>query len=58
MSVREKLPVGDRVSTSDPVLEVDGGLPAGRHLIELVVESEAGTQSQPVRLRLQVKEKS
>jgi hypothetical protein len=38
---------GRPVETDAPTVEVDGGLPPGRHRFELVVEDEAGNRSDP-----------
>jgi hypothetical protein len=56
MSVSVKLPIGETVTSEDPVIAADDGLPAGRYLVQLIVETEAGVQSQPVRLRLVIGE--
>jgi hypothetical protein len=58
VTVTMTLPIGKTVTTEDPVVELEGGLAAGRYLVELIVETESGTVSQPVRLRLQVEEHS
>jgi hypothetical protein len=56
MSEKLSLTVGETATSDDPVIEVEAGLPAGRYLVQLVVETEAGTQSQPVRWKLVVEE--
>jgi hypothetical protein len=38
------------VTTRDPRVVVDAGLPAGRHTFELVVTDAAGNRSAPARL--------
>ena len=39
--------IGTAIVTTNPIIVVDSGLPAGAHLFELIVEDEAGNQSQP-----------
>lgn len=38
------------VTTRDPRVTVDAGLPAGRHTFELVVRDAAGNRSVPARV--------
>lgn len=39
--------VGTAIVTTAPVIVVDAGLAAGRHLFQLVVEDQAGNRSRP-----------
>ena len=39
--------VNEPVITSQPEVVVDAGLPAGRHLFQLIVEDSSGNQSEP-----------
>ena len=42
------------VTTNEPVVDVDGGLPVGTHVFVLVVEDEAGNASRPARAVVRV----
>jgi hypothetical protein len=45
---------GKPVTTPAPTVSVDGGLPVGDHVFQLVVIDDAGSQSQPTRVVVKI----
>lgn len=43
-----------RVKTTEAVIKVDAGLPAGRYIIRLTVIDEHGNHSKPAHTRLKI----
>lgn len=43
-----------RFETTESVLKVDAGLPAGRYAFQLTVEDNNGNRSKPMRLNIEV----
>jgi hypothetical protein len=43
------------VTTREPRVDVDAGLPAGSHTFELVVTDDAGNRSQPARVVVEIR---
>ena len=43
-----------RVETTEAIIKVDAGLPAGRYVFQLIVIDESGNKSKPARINLKV----
>jgi hypothetical protein len=50
--------VDSAITTTESLIVVDAGLPAGRHLFQLVVEDEAGNRSRPDRTVVTVQQRA